>query len=119
MASNRQYWIQSNIDGEIENTETTQKHESSTTTAYISTVPTTFAEKELSTTSESITVDQLDNHNEGVIGETSPSSTMTSSIANGIVYKKRKSQKGLLCTEKHDITRYKPEVINFRTYLTE
>ena len=99
MASNRQYWIQSNIDEEIENTETTQKPESSTSTAYKSTVPTTFAEKELSTTSESIVVDQLNDHNEGIFGETSLSSTMTSSIANGIVHKKRKSQNSLLCTE--------------------
>ena len=102
MASNRQYWIQSNIDGEVENIETTPNAESSTSTAYTSTVPTTFAEKELSTTSASITIDQLDDHNERVIGETSPSSTMTSSISNGIVYKKRKSQNGLLCSEKHE-----------------
>ena len=87
MASNRLYWIQSNIDSEIENIETTQKPESSTSTAHTSTVPTTFAEKELSATSESIAVNQLDDHNEGVVRETNLSSTMTSSIANGIVYK--------------------------------
>ena len=62
MASNRLYWIQSNIDSEIENIETTQKPESSTSTAHTSTVPTTFAEKELSATSESIAVNQLDDH---------------------------------------------------------
>ena len=92
MASNRQYWIQSNIDGEIENIETTQKPESSTSTAYASTVPTTFAEKELSTTTEFITVNQLDDHNEGVEGEVSPSSTITSSIANGIIHMKGKAK---------------------------
>ena len=113
MASNRQYWIQSNIDEEIENIETTQKPESSTITAYTSTVPTTIAEKELSTTSESIAVDQLNDHNEGIFGETSLSSTMTSSIANGIVHKKRKSQNSLLCTEKHKLVVIKLKAHDF------
>ena len=60
---------------------------------------------------------QLDDHNEGVEGEISLSSTITSSIANGIIHIKGKSQKGLLCIEKRLVISF--HIANYRICILE